>query len=169
VNGTSNFVLDNMRATGSSVRAAMDSARAGGYAERNSVEDLSGLDSAAKLVLLARLAFGRPVTLDDVEFAGIDDTTVTALADGSVTRLVAAAELEGDRLLLRVEPRFLEPSHPLADVRGADNAVLLETESAGALLFRGPGAGGPATASAVLGDVVEVARLLERDKVGGLS
>jgi homoserine dehydrogenase len=171
VNGTTNFILDRMDTAGSGFDEALEEAQALGYAEADPTADVEGFDAAAKAAILASLAFHSRVTAADVHREGISDVTAgdarSARDMGCVIKLLAIAELrttegEGGRrdeaVSVRVHPAMIPRSHPLASVREAYNAVFVESEAAGQLMFYGPGAGGAPTASAVLGDLVTVAR-----------
>lgn len=169
VNGTTNFILDKMDTLGSGFADALEEAQALGYAEADPTADVEGFDAAAKAAILASLAFHTRVTAADVHREGITEVTAadvrSAREMGSVVKLLAIAELvpgsdpdaEGG-VSVRVHPAMIPRSHPLASVREAYNAVFVESEAAGQLMFYGPGAGGSPTASAVLGDLVTVAR-----------
>jgi homoserine dehydrogenase len=160
VNGTTNFILTQMAATGASYADALAEAQRLGYAEADPTEDVAGLDAAAKMAILARLAFGSWVNADDVVCEGIEHLTAAdmAYADefGLSLKLLGTAERVGDALSVRVHPAFLYAGHPLASVNGPFNAVTIESEAITEITLSGPGAGGPQTASAVLGDVVSV-------------
>jgi homoserine dehydrogenase len=168
VNGTTNFILDKMDSTGAGFEEALEEAQSLGYAEADPTADVDGFDAAAKAAILASLAFHTRVTAADVHREGITDVTAADIASavqmGSVVKLLAIAELvstgpAGDHgVSVRVHPAMIPRSHPLASVREAFNAVFVESEAAGQLMFYGPGAGGAPTASAVLGDLVTVAR-----------
>ena len=167
VNGTTNFILDKMDTTGAGFEEALEEAQNLGYAEADPTADVEGFDAAAKAAILASLAFHTRVTAADVHREGITDVTAADIASardmGSVVKLLAIAELadgaRGDAgVSVRVHPAMIPRSHPLASVREAFNAVFVESEAAGQLMFYGPGAGGAPTASAVLGDLVTVAR-----------
>ncbi len=167
VNGTTNFILDKMDTTGAGFEEALEEAQELGYAEADPTADVEGFDAAAKAAILASLAFHTRVTAADVHREGITDVTATDIASardmGSVVKLLAIAEVStgssGDEgVSVRVHPAMIPRSHPLASVREAFNAVFVESEAAGQLMFYGPGAGGAPTASAVLGDLVTVAR-----------
>jgi homoserine dehydrogenase len=167
VNGTTNFILDRMDSSGAGFAEALEEAQALGYAEADPTADVEGFDAAAKAAILASLAFHSRVTAGDVHREGITDVTAADVASardmGSVVKLLAIAELrpadEGQSAVaVRVHPAMIPRSHPLASVREAYNAVFVESEAAGQLMFYGPGAGGAPTASAVLGDLVTVAR-----------
>jgi homoserine dehydrogenase len=160
VNGTTNFILTQMAATGASYADALAEAQRLGYAEADPTEDVAGLDAAAKMAILARLAFGSWVNPSDVVCEGIEHLTAAdmAYADefGLSLKLLGTAERIGDALSVRVHPAFLYAGHPLASVNGPFNAVTIESEAITEITLSGPGAGGPQTASAVLGDVVSV-------------
>jgi homoserine dehydrogenase len=162
VNGTTNFILTRMDEQGSGFVDALDEATALGYAEADPTADVEGFDAAAKAAILAGLAFHTRVAASDVHREGITDVTAadvaSAKAMGCVVKLLAIAEKEGGAVTARVHPAMIPRTHPLASVREAYNAVFVEAESAGRLMFYGPGAGGAPTASAVLGDLVAVAR-----------
>jgi homoserine dehydrogenase len=166
VNGTTNFILDAMTTTGQGFNDALDEAQRLGFAEADPTADVEGFDAAAKAAIIAELAFHTRVTIDDVHREGITEVTaadVRSAADmGCVVKLLAICEKrdtpDGPAVSARVHPAMIGKDHPLASVRGAYNAVFVESESAGELMFYGPGAGGAPTASAVLGDVVSVAR-----------
>ncbi|MYR57168.1 homoserine dehydrogenase, partial [Streptomyces sp. SID625] len=164
VNGTTNYILDRMTETGDGFAAALREAVDHGYAEADPTADVEGLDAAAKAVVLAALAFGVRVPPAAVHREGITGVTAADVADaralGRVVRPVTVLERPAGRdgVLLRVHPAMVARAHPLAEVRGADNAVLVEAADAGPLLFRGAGAGGVPTAGAVLGDLVAAAR-----------
>ena len=162
VNGTTNFILTRMDEQGSGFADALDEATALGYAEADPTADVEGFDAAAKAAILAGLAFHTDVFAADVHREGITDVTSadvkSAKAMGCVVKLLCIAEKDGNAVNVRVHPAMIPLSHPLASVREAYNAVFVEAESAGRLMFYGPGAGGAPTASAVLGDLVAVAR-----------
>ena len=162
VNGTTNFILTRMDEQGSGFADALDEATALGYAEADPTADVEGFDAAAKAAILAGLAFHTNVVAADVHREGITEVTAadvaSAKAMGSVVKLLAIAEKDGDAVSVRVHPAMIPLSHPLASVREAYNAVFVEAASAGRLMFYGPGAGGSPTASAVMGDLVAVAR-----------
>ena len=164
VNGTTNFILSKMDEEGADYAAVLAEAQALGYAEADPTADVEGLDAAAKAAILAELAFHTRVTADDVSCEGITAVTaadVQAARDmGFVIKLLAVAEIsdDGRGVIVRVHPAMVPRDHPLASVRGAFNAVFVEAESAGQMMFYGRGAGGAPTASAVLGDVVAAAR-----------
>ncbi len=162
VNGTTNFILTRMDEVGSGFQEALDDATALGYAEADPTADVEGFDAAAKAAILAGLAFHTRVTAADVHREGISEVTAadvaSAKAMGCVVKLLAIAERQGDAVSVRVHPAMIPRSHPLGTVREAYNAVFVEAVAAGQLMFYGRGAGGAPTASAVLGDLVAVAR-----------
>lgn len=171
VNGTTNYILTKMDEAGSDFAAALSEAQGLGFAEADPTADVEGLDAAAKAAILAGLAFHTRVTIDDVKVEGITkisarDIQVAREID-HVIKLLAIAELSGaDEMNVRVNPVLLPRQHPLAAVRGAFNAIFIEAESAGELMFYGRGAGGSPTASAILGDLIAVARNKVRGSEG---
>ncbi len=158
VNGTTNYILTEMARTGAGYAQALADAQRLGYAEADPSDDVSGRDAAAKMAILARLAFGSPVHLDDVPYEGIEHITADDLAYahelGLGLKLLGTAERVDGGLSVRVHPAFLYAGHPLASVAGPFNAVTVESPAITEITMSGPGAGGPQTASAVLGDVV---------------
>ncbi|MEU6180452.1 homoserine dehydrogenase [Streptomyces coeruleorubidus] len=164
VNGTTNFILDAMDSTGAGYQEALDEATALGYAEADPTADVEGFDAAAKAAILAGIAFHTRVRLDDVYREGMTEVTAADFASakemGCTIKLLAICERaeDGASVTARVHPAMIPLSHPLASVRGAYNAVFVESDAAGQLMFYGPGAGGSPTASAVLGDLVAVCR-----------
>ena len=162
VNGTTNFILSRMTASGAGFSEALAEATALGYAEADPSADIDGFDAAAKAAILAGLAFHTRVTAADVHREGISEVTAadvaSAQAMGCVVKLLCLCERDGDAVSVRVHPAMIPRSHPLATVREAYNAVFVEAAAAGQLMFYGRGAGGSPTASAVLGDLVAVAR-----------
>jgi homoserine dehydrogenase len=164
VNGTTNFILTRMDETGAGFVEALDEATALGYAEADPSADIDAFDAAAKAAILAGLAFHTRVTIADVHREGIGDVTASAVASARemncVVKLLAICErsADGRGVSVRVHPAMIPRSHPLAGVRDAYNAVFIEAEAAGQLMFYGRGAGGAPSASAVLGDIVAVAR-----------
>jgi homoserine dehydrogenase len=161
VNGTTNFILSEMARTGASYQAALEEAQRLGYAEADPGEDVNGKDAAAKMAILAHLAFGTPVHLEQVPYEGIEQITPDDLEYaaelGLALKLIGTAERVDGGLSVRVHPVFLYPGHPLASVSGPFNAVTIESPAITEVTLSGPGAGGPQTASAVLGDVVSAA------------
>lgn len=172
VNGTTNFILDRMARLGESADRALAVATELGYAEADPTADIDGFDAAQKAAILAALAFHTNVPLESVHREGIRDITLeqveAAARSGHVLKLLAICERistpEGEGVSARVYPALIPDTHPLATVHGAKNAVFIEAEAAGDLMFYGAGAGGRETASAVLGDVVSAAR---RHLIGG--
>ncbi|HET7529895.1 MAG TPA: homoserine dehydrogenase [Mycobacteriales bacterium] len=167
VNGTTNYVLSRMHESGAGFEEALEEAQALGYAEADPSADIEGFDAAAKAAILAGLAFHTRVTAADVHREGITEVTAADVASAremdSVVKLLAIAERGPDRsgrdsVGVRVHPAMIPRSHPLASVGDAFNAVFVEADAAGQLMFYGRGAGGAPTASAVLGDLVAVAR-----------
>jgi homoserine dehydrogenase len=171
VNGTTNYVLDKMHTMGMGFAEAVEQAQALGYAEADPTADVEGFDAAAKAAILASLAFHTRVRAADVHREGITGVTAadvaSAKAMNAVVKLLAICERAGDgaseTVSVRVHPAMIPATHPLAGVGDAYNAVFVEAEAAGELMFYGRGAGGQPTASAVLGDLVGVAR----NRVGG--
>lgn len=173
VNGTTNFILDQMDSTGAQFADALAQAQRLGYAEADPTADVEGYDAASKAAILASLSFHTRFSLDDVYCEGISSVTAADIAAakdaGFVIKLLAIAEkltatgtatdANGDTgVSVRVHPTLLPREHPLAAVHGAFNAVFIEAENAGELMFYGQGAGGKPTASAVMGDLISAAR-----------
>ena len=168
VNGTTNYVLDKMDTTGQGFADAVSQAQALGYAEADPTADVEGFDAAAKAAILASLAFHTRVASKDVHREGITEVTAADIQAAKemdcVVKLLAICERTDDEngspagISVRVHPAMIPQRHPLAGVREAFNAVFVEAQAAGQLMFYGRGAGGEPTASAVLGDVVAVAR-----------
>ncbi len=178
VNGTTNYILTQMADHNVSYEAALSQAQELGYAERDPTADVAGHDAAAKAAILASIASNSAVRIDDVHCEGIADLQLddiqTAQKLGYVVKLLAVIEFAdgaesvagsgaeggaaGGAMMVRVHPALLPAAHPLASVRDAFNAVFVEGEAVGELMFYGPGAGGSPTASAVLGDLIEAAR-----------
>ena len=162
VNGTTNYILDKMDRTGASFADALEQAQALGYAEADPTADVEGFDAAAKAAILASLAFHSRVAGKDVHREGITDVTAADVAAAremdSVIKLLAICERLDGGISVRVHPAMIPRSHPLAGVGDAYNAVFVEADAAGQLMFYGRGAGGDPTASAVLGDIVAVAQ-----------
>jgi homoserine dehydrogenase len=158
VNGTTNFILTEMARTGASYEEALRDAQELGYAEADPTEDVTGKDAAAKMAILARLAFNAPVHLDQVSFEGIEHITPDDIGYarelGLSLKLVGSAERIDGGISVHVYPAFLYGGHPLATVNGSFNAVTIESPAITEITLSGPGAGGPQTASAVLGDVI---------------
>jgi homoserine dehydrogenase len=167
VNGTTNFILDRMDSSGADFSESLEEAQELGYAEPDPTADVEGFDAASKAAILAGLAFHTKVTASDVYREGITEVTAADIASaktlGRIVKLLAICERSGasgaeDGVSVRVHPAMIPRTHPLAAVGGAYNAVFVEAKSAGQLMFYGAGAGGTPTASAVLGDIVAVAR-----------
>jgi homoserine dehydrogenase len=162
VNGTTNYILSSMDASGAGFSEALDEATELGYAEPDPTADVEGFDAAAKAAILASLAFHTRVTAADVYREGITEVTAADVASakemGCTIKLLCIATRTDDSVSVRVHPAMIPRSHPLAGVGDAFNAVFVEASAAGQLMFYGRGAGGAPTASAVLGDLVTVAR-----------
>ncbi len=160
VNGTTNFILTEMAASGAEYGAVLARAQELGYAEADPSDDVNGADAAAKMAILARLAFHTPVSLDQVAYEGIEGVTADDLAYakelGLSLKLLGVAERRDGGISVRVFPCFLYGGHPLAPVGGPFNAVMVEAPAITEVTMSGPGAGGVETASAVLGDLVSV-------------
>lgn len=161
VNGTCNFILSNMTAHGTAYADVLAEAQADGLAEADPTLDVSGMDSAHKLTIMASLAFGRKVNLESIHCEGIESLDVADIAMGAemgyTAKLLAIAMREGDALSLRVHPAFIDKAHPLAKVDGPFNAACIYGHAVGHTMYYGRGAGGPATASAVTADIIDVA------------
>ncbi|GAB2983408.1 homoserine dehydrogenase [Saccharothrix stipae] len=166
VNGTTNFILSGMDSTGASYGETLEEATRLGYAEADPTADVDGFDAASKAAILASLAFHSRVTAADVHREGIAQVSAADIAAakalGRTVKLLAICERvtqeDGESISVRVHPAMIPTSHPLAGVHGAFNAVFVEADAAGEMMFYGQGAGGAPTASAVLGDLVAVAR-----------
>jgi homoserine dehydrogenase len=160
VNGTTNFILTEMAASGAGYSDVLAQAQELGYAEADPTDDVSGADAAAKMAILARLAFHTPVTLSEVSYEGIEgiqpDDLAYAKELGLSLKLLGVAELRDGGISVRVFPCFLYRGHPLAPIEGPFNAVMVEAPAITEVTMSGPGAGGMQTASAVLGDVVSI-------------
>ncbi|HYH53809.1 MAG TPA: homoserine dehydrogenase [Solirubrobacterales bacterium] len=160
VNGTTNFILSEMAASGASYDDVLARAQELGYAEADPTDDVNGADAAAKMAILARLAFHTPVTLSEVAYEGIEgiqpDDLAYAKELGLSLKLLGVAERRDGGISVRVFPCFLYPGHPLAPIQGPFNAVMVEAPAITEVTMSGPGAGGLQTASAVLGDVVSI-------------
>jgi homoserine dehydrogenase len=171
VNGTTNFVLSAMDITGAGFAEALEEATALGYAEADPSADVDGFDATAKAAILASLAFHTRVTAAQVYREGISAVTAADVASarelGCIIKLLCIAERADGAVSVRVHPAMIPRSHPLATVGGAFNAVFVEADAAGQLMFYGAGAGGAPTASAVLGDIVAVARGVVAARAGG--
>ncbi len=176
VNGTTNFILTRMTEDGADYGDALSEAQRLGFAERDPTADVEGYDAGAKAAIIASIAFGARVVAGDVYHEGISGITAIdiAFADrlGYVVKLLAIAEQIEDSVAVRVHPAMVPKAHPLASVRDSYNAVFIEGESVGNLMFYGRGAGGDPTASAVLGDLIDAAANLQRGSapsVGALA
>jgi homoserine dehydrogenase len=160
VNGTTNFILSEMAGSGAPYEEALARAQELGYAEADPTADVGGADAAAKMAILARLAFHTPVTLDEVSYEGIEQVELDDLAYakelGLSLKLLGVAERIDGGISVRVFPCFLYGGHPLAPVEGPFNAVMVEAPEITEVTMSGPGAGGVQTASAVLGDLVSI-------------
>jgi homoserine dehydrogenase len=158
VNGTTNYILSEMARTGASYADALGAAQRLGYAEADPTDDVTGRDAAAKMAILARLAYSTPVHLDQVVYEGIEHITAEDIGFardfGLGLKLIGTAERVADGISVRVHPAFLYGNHPLASINGPFNAVTIESDAITEVTLSGPGAGGPQTASAVLGDVI---------------
>jgi homoserine dehydrogenase len=159
VNGTTNFVLTRMSEDGSSFEEALAEAQRRGYAERDPTADVEGYDAASKAAIIASIAYRASVVAGDVYREGITEITaddIAAASDlGFVVKLLAVIEERDGAIGVRVHPAMLPVDHPLASVRGSYNAVFIEGDAVGQLMFLGRGAGGPPSASAVLGDLID--------------
>jgi len=160
VNGTTNFILSEMAASGAGYDDVLAQAQELGYAEADPSDDVSGADAAAKMAILARLAFHTPVSLAEVSYSGIEairpDDLAYAKELGLSLKLLGVAERRQGGISVRVFPCFLYRGHPLAPIEGPFNAVMVEAPAITEVTMSGPGAGGLQTASAVLGDVVSI-------------
>jgi homoserine dehydrogenase len=160
VNGTTNFILTEMAVSGAPYEEVLGRAQELGYAEADPTDDVTGADAAAKMAILARLAFHTPVTLDEVSYEGIErvepDDIAYARELGLSLKLLGVAERREGGISVRVFPCFLYGGHPLAPVGGPFNAVMVEAPEITEVTMSGPGAGGVQTASAVLGDIVSI-------------
>jgi homoserine dehydrogenase len=159
VNGTTNFVLSRME-KGGTYAEALAEAQSLGFAEADPTDDVGGADAAAKMAILGSVAFGSRVVFDDVQFHGIDAIepahVAAASAFGMTVKLLGIATLTQGAVDVRVQPAFVERTHPLAGVSGSSNAVLLQGDAIREVTLGGPGAGGVETASAVVADLVSV-------------
>jgi homoserine dehydrogenase len=164
VNGTTNFILTRMSETGESFSEALGEAERLGYTELDPSADIEGFDAAAKLAILASIAFNARVVAGDIHREGISHVVPSDIAAahelGYEVKLVAVAEMDDGHVSARVHPAMLPKTHPLAAVRDVFNAIFVEGEEVGELMFFGRGAGGPPTGSAVVGDIIEIARNL---------
>ena len=170
VNGTTNYILDKMTSEGVDFETALAEAQRLGYAESDPTADVEGYDAAAKAAILASLAFHTRIRGSQVHREGITGITPedieAARGMGCVIKLLAICEMEPEGVSARVHPALVPEDHPLGGIRGANNAIFVEAREAGHLMFMGPGAGGSPTASAVMGDLVTVARNRARGVAG---
>jgi len=174
VNGTTNYILTRMTEAGAGYGDALSEAQGLGYAERDPTADVEGYDSGAKAAIIATIAFGAHVVAGDVYHEGISEVTPADVAVagrlGYVIKLLAVAEQGDDeRVAVRVHPAMVPLNHPLATVRDSFNAVFIEGDAVGELMFYGRGAGGAPTASAVLGDVIDAADNLRKGTAATLG
>ena len=173
VNGTTNFILTKMAEEGADYAVALTEAQRLGFAERDPTADVEGFDAGAKAAIIASIAFGSRVVAGDVYHEGISGITAADIAIakrlGYVVKLLAIAERQGDAVAVRVHPAMVPVSHPLASVRESYNAVFVEGDAVGSLMFYGRGAGGFPTASAVLGDVIDAAVNLRKGTHGTIG
>lgn len=162
VNGTTNYILDEMTVSGLDFASALAQAQEKGYAEADPTGDIEGFDAANKAAILAMLAFQMPLSIHDVHVEGVSHITAldiaAAQAEDKVIKLLAVVERIGAQVNASVYPALVSKKHPLASVHGSYNAVLVHAQHAGDLMFYGRGAGGAPTACAVMGDVVSAAR-----------
>ncbi len=175
VNGTTNYILTKMSEDGADYSAALTEAQRLGFAERDPTADVEGFDAAAKAAIFASIAFGARVVAGDVYHEGISAVTAADISIaqrlGYVVKLLAIAEKvsDSDTVAVRVHPAMVPLSHPLASVRDSYNAVFVEGNAVGSLMFYGRGAGGLPTASAVLGDVIDAAVNLRKGTHGTIG
>jgi len=175
VNGTTNFILTKMTDEGADYSAALSEAQRLGFAERDPTADVEGFDAGAKAAIIASIAFGARVVAGDVYHEGISGVTAADIAIarrlGYVVKLLAIAEKINDTgtIAVRVHPAMVPSEHPLASVRDSYNAVFVEGDAVGQLMFYGRGAGGFPTASAVLGDVIDAAVNLQKKTFGTIG
>ena len=175
VNGTTNFILTKMTDEGADYSAALSEAQRLGFAERDPTADVEGFDAGAKAAIIASIAFGARVVAGDVYHEGISGVTAADIAIarrlGYVVKLLAIAEKidETETIAVRVHPAMVPTDHPLASVRDSYNAVVVEGDAVGQLMFYGRGAGGFPTASAVLGDVIDAAVNLQKKTFGSIG
>ncbi|BAY10481.1 homoserine dehydrogenase [Calothrix sp. NIES-2098] len=172
VNGTTNYILTRMQKEGSNFEDVLADAQRLGYAEADPTADVDGLDAADKIAILASLAFGGRIHLEDVYCEGIRQVSKTDIAYaeklGFVIKLLAIAKLHSSdsaKLSVRVHPTLVPQAHPLASINGVYNAILVEGEPLGQVMFFGPGAGAGATASAVTSDILNLAATLKTETV----
>jgi homoserine dehydrogenase len=175
VNGTTNFILTKMTDEGADYSAALSEAQRLGFAERDPTADVEGFDAGAKAAIIASIAFGARVVAGDVYHEGISGVTAADIAIarrlGYVVKLLAIAEKieDTETIAVRVHPAMVPMNHPLASVRDSYNAVFVEGDAVGQLMFYGRGAGGFPTASAVLGDVIDAAVNLQKKTFGSIG
>lgn len=173
LNGTTNFILSRMSQEKQSYEVVLREAKQAGYAEADPTSDVEGFDAARKIAILASIAFNSRVTFKDVYVEGITRITPLDIRYGQelgyVIKLLAIAKEEEGRILVRVHPAFIPHSHPLAAVSGVYNAVFVRGDAVDDLMFYGRGAGQMPTASAVVGDLMEIARNIERNNTGRIS
>ena len=175
VNGTTNFILTKMTDEGADYSAALSEAQRLGFAERDPTADVEGFDAGAKAAIIASIAFGARVVAGDVYHEGISGVTAADIAIarrlGYVVKLLAIAEKieDTETIAVRVHPAMVPMNHPLASVRDSYNAVVVEGDAVGQLMFYGRGAGGFPTASAVLGDVIDAAVNLQKKTFGSIG
>lgn len=173
VNGTTNFVLTRMTEAGESFQDALKEAQSRGYAERDPTADIEGLDAASKIAILASIAFGSNVTSDQVYTEGISKVSpqdiMYAKEMGYVLKLIALAKEDNGLLDTRVHPMMIPLNHPLAAVSGVFNAIFVEGDAVGEVMFFGPGAGSMPAGSAIVGDVIDIARNLRYGGTGKLG
>lgn len=175
VNGTTNFILTKMTDEGADYSAALSEAQRLGFAERDPTADVEGFDAGAKAAIIASIAFGARVVAGDVYHEGISGVTAADIAIarrlGYVVKLLAIAEKidNTETIAVRVHPAMVPMNHPLASVRDSYNAVFVEGDAVGQLMFYGRGAGGFPTASAVLGDVIDAAVNLQKKTFGSIG
>lgn len=170
LNGTTNYILDEMTTKGLDFDVALKDAQSKGYAEADPTGDIEGKDAANKAAIVASLAFHTPVSIDDVTTEGITritaDDIALAKAEGKVIKLLAVVDNDDNGVSARVYPALIPDDHPLASVHGSFNAAFIHAQAADDLMFYGRGAGGAPTASAVLGDIVTVARHIVQGSTG---
>jgi homoserine dehydrogenase len=173
LNGTTNYILTKMAEEGAEFQAALEQAQAAGFAEADPSSDVEGYDAQYKLAILSSIAFNREVSPDQVHREGIGTITKRDMqfADllGFRIKLLGIAESFGDRILARVHPTLVPKEHPLAEVRGVYNAVWIQGDFVGDVMFSGKGAGGAPTASAVIGDLIDVCRNIRIGGAGNLG
>jgi homoserine dehydrogenase len=175
INGTTNFILTKMTEEGADYSAALSEAQRLGFAERDPTADVEGFDAGAKAAILASIAFGAKVVAGDVYHEGISRVTAADIAVakrlGYVIKLLGIADRDREtgEIAVRVHPAMVPNTHPLASVRESYNAVFIEGDAVGSLMFYGRGAGGNPTASAVLGDVIDAAVHLDKGTHGSIG